>query len=115
MLFRERWDEFAATHTGGNWTATIEYALRWADLMEAEMNAGSTLESVAKATSFAAIQGEVILGSMYGDAVNLLVATWEYGEQLGRWDALDLKAKNPYPNYSINIGFAAPPKGSSIA
>jgi hypothetical protein len=67
--------------------ATYQYAVTWADLMEAHMAAGEELKDVAKSTSHEAdIEG--ITGFMYGCAVQILAEVWQYGEELRRWHNL---------------------------
>jgi hypothetical protein len=68
--------------------AIINYAERWARLMQVEMANGKHLEEVAEATSHEA-DFESITGNMYGGAVGILAQFWKYGDQLRRWHNLD--------------------------
>ncbi len=62
----------------------IDYAERWARLMQVEINAGKKLEDIADSTSNEAdIDG--ISGFMYGAAVHTLANSWKYGDQLRKW------------------------------
>lgn len=67
--------------------ATVEYAERWANLMERKMDDGLALEAMASETSREA-DTEGITGFMYGCAVSILSKVWEYGEALRRWHNL---------------------------
>lgn len=64
--------------------ASVEYAQRWADLMEQKIAAGQKVTDIAEETSNEA-DTEGITGLMYGYAVNLLSYFWEYGEDLRLW------------------------------
>lgn len=64
--------------------ASVEYAKRWADLMEQKIAAGQKVTDIAEETSNEA-DTEGITGLMYGYAVNLLSNFWEYGEELRLW------------------------------
>lgn len=81
-------DDVWATWTKNNQdvygSAILRYAERWADMMEARMSAGESLESIAKETSHAA-DTEIISGYMYGAAVQVLASAWVHGEALRRW------------------------------
>lgn len=73
--------------------ATITFAHRWANAMEAAMRAGEPLEACAKRTSVAAnVDG--ISDYMYGLAVELLVQCWVHGEQLRLWHNLDVQMQD---------------------
>src|SRR5574341_421147 len=71
----------------------FKYAESWADLMEAQMEAGKDLEAIAGGTSHEA-DTEGITGFMYGAAVSILSLAWIYGEQLRRWHNLDIQIGN---------------------
>ena len=62
----------------------VNYVKRWAELMEKEIENGSKLIDIADKTSHEA-DTEGITGFMYGCAVSVLSAMWEYGEELRRW------------------------------
>ena len=64
--------------------ATIDFMVRWADLMEEEINKGYGVSKVAEDLARKA-DTEGISGFMYGCAVNLLSQLWEYGEDLRKW------------------------------
>lgn len=65
-------------------TASVEYAQRWADLMEQKIATGQKVADIAEETSNEA-DTEGITGFMYGYAVSLLSYFWEYGEELRLW------------------------------
>lgn len=64
--------------------AVVDYAIRWADLMEADMQLSSDFKGIAEKTSFEA-DTEGITGFMYGAAVQGLSQFWEYGDILRSW------------------------------
>lgn len=66
----------------------FRYAEKWADLMEARIAAGQTVEQCAKQTSNEA-DTEGITVFMYGCAVSILSQAWEHGEELRRWHNRD--------------------------
>lgn len=69
-------------------TDIINYAERWARLMQLELDNGNKLEDVAKTTSHEAdIDG--ISGSAHAAAVGVLVQYWRCGDQLRRLYNLD--------------------------
>lgn len=67
--------------------AILNYAERWAELMEARIAAGESLSMVAKETSHVA-DTEGITGFMYGAAVHTLADCWIHGEELRQWHNL---------------------------
>lgn len=68
--------------------ACYDYALAWADLMEAELASGKTVAECANETSRTA-DTEGITGFMYSAAISILSHVWEHGEQLRVWHNLD--------------------------
>lgn len=69
--------------------ACVDYAERWANLMEERMAGDrAMLASVAKQASHDANTGG-ITGYMYGAAVSMLLKCWEHGEALRRWHNKD--------------------------
>lgn len=86
----EGWAKARAANTDPYGNAVMVYAERWADLMEAKMAAGETLEAVAEPTSREA-DTEGITGFMYGAAVATLAKAWAHGEALRRWHNLDIQ------------------------
>jgi hypothetical protein len=66
----------------------VSYAEAWADLMEAEIAKGLTIESCAKATSRTADM-DGLTGFMYGCAAEGLAHFWEHGEAFRRWHNID--------------------------
>lgn len=62
----------------------VNFAKRWAELMEKEIENSAKVADIAEKTSrIADIEG--ITGFMYGCAVNTLSYLWEYGEELQKW------------------------------
>jgi hypothetical protein len=78
------WDEFVANNQDGYGKGVIDFAERWAKLMQVELAAGKKLSDIADTTSHEA-DNEGITGFMYGAAVSTLSQTWKHGEQLRRW------------------------------
>lgn len=82
------WRQWVTNNQDPYGRAIINYAQRWAELMEEKMKEGAKLEDIAKQTSREA-DGEGITGYMYGAAVSVLSTSWEYGEQLRLWHNID--------------------------
>ena len=74
--------------------AVTDYAESWADLMEAQINAGAALADIAKKASHDADNEYGITGFQYGCVVSLLAQCWEHGEDLRRWHNLDTQIAN---------------------
>lgn len=73
--------------------AIIDYAIRWANLMEKQISEGKEITDIAKQTSYEAnIKG--VTGFGYGCAVSVLAQCWEYGETLRRWHNLDVQLQD---------------------
>lgn len=84
------WNKAVKANSDGYEKGVIDYAERWANLMEKNIRAGKKLADIAKQTSHDAdIDG--ITGFMYGAAVSTLAQVWKYGEELRRWSNLDLQ------------------------
>ena len=74
--------EVNAPYPYGN--AVVQYAERWARLMEMGIANGQTIASCAKELSNLA-NNDGITGYMYGAAVGILAKVWIHGEELRRW------------------------------
>lgn len=86
---QEAWDKWVKNNQDPYGKGIIEYAERWADMMEATiLTSSETIADCAKRLSHEA-DTEGITGFMYGAAVTVLATTWEYGEELRRWHNLD--------------------------
>ena len=59
----------------------VDYAERWANMMEDEISNGKNIEDIAESISFKA-DTEGITGFMFGCAKDTLIKYWEYGEIL---------------------------------
>lgn len=79
-----RWQEYVDANQEDYGRAVIEYAARWAALMESHLAVGEALEEFACATSHEA-DTEGITGFMYGAAITTLAECWRHGEALRRW------------------------------
>jgi len=93
VIHYEAWDTWRDNNQDGYGKAIMDYAERWADLMEAQLALGIKLENCAKQTSYDA-DTDGITGFMYGAAVSVLAQCWKYGEQLRRWHNLDIQIHN---------------------
>lgn len=71
----------------------VSYGEDWANLMEARLSIGESIEACAQATSRTA-DTDGITGFMYGCAVSALAHFWEHGEALRRWHNLDTQIGN---------------------
>ena len=71
----------------------VRFAERWANLMEPELEAGKTIQEIAKTTSRAANVSD-ITEIQFAVAVYYLIEVWEYGEHLNQW--LDNAAPQRY-------------------
>ena len=87
------WKSWVENNRDDYGAACVQYAEKWANLMEAKLAEGSKLEDIAKQTSHDA-DTEGITGFMYGCAVSMLAEAWEHGEQLRRWHNLDIQIKH---------------------
>ncbi len=97
MLIRDQhaWNKYVqdnAPEVDGEYdygTHIIQFAERWADLMEEKMASGARLEDVAKETS---LQAHTETGGIsmfqYGAAITTLADCWEHGEALRQWHCL---------------------------
>lgn len=81
---KEAWDRSKESNQDSYGGAVLDFAERWARLMQRNMANGWALEDCASACSdMADVDG--ISGFMYGCAVGLLSKTWVHGEALRRW------------------------------
>lgn len=64
--------------------AVVDFAKRWAELMESEIANGAKLVDVADRTSTEA-DTDGVTGFMYGCAVSALFQLWEHGNELRMW------------------------------
>ncbi len=64
--------------------AVINYAERWARLMQIEISNGRSIEEVAEATSQEA-DLEGITGFQFACAASILTKVWTHGQQLNSW------------------------------
>lgn len=86
---REDWDNAVGANSGDPYSrGVVEYAARWASLMEKQIADGGILEAFAKQTSRDA-NTDGVTGFMYGCAVSMLVHFWVHGEALRQWHNLD--------------------------
>jgi hypothetical protein len=81
------WDTFKKVNENSPFgSAILDYAQRWAELMEAEMASGARLEEIAERTSKEADDpNDDITGAMHGAAVGVLAKCWVHGKSLRRW------------------------------
>ena len=89
----ESWKKIVAANADGYGDEVINFAERWARLMESQIVTGGTLEACAESASSLA-DNEGITGFMYGEAVRILSKVWVHGEQLRRWHNLKIQIGN---------------------
>lgn len=80
----EEWNSWRNVNSDPYGKAIFNYALRWADMMEAAIESGSRLEDVASNLSHEA-DTDGITGAMYGMAVAVLSQVWIHGDALRKW------------------------------
>lgn len=80
----DEWNEWVAANADPYGKAIMDYARKWAELMEAKIEVGIAVQDCAEQTSHEADE-EDITGFMYGAAVNTLARCWYYGEELRLW------------------------------
>lgn len=97
------WDKYVKANTDPYSKACMDYARRWADLMEARLATGAELEQIAKSASHEA-DTEGITGFMYGAAVSMLAQCWEHGETLRLWHNLKTQIKDEGEKANANPG-----------
>lgn len=90
----EGWQKSREANTDPYGKATMDYAERWAEMMEKWIPEDSSygfiiqqIENVAERCS-SEVDTEGITGFMYGCAVGILSQVWEYGEALRQWHNL---------------------------
>ena len=84
-----KWNEFVKVNSVCFYSkGVVDFAERWANLMEERMAGGGNVADVAKQASHDA-DTDGITGFMYGCAVSTLSETWKFGEELRRWHNLD--------------------------
>lgn len=95
MKFKDEalWNKSLKNNTDPYGACGLRFSQRWAELMEAKMDAGEKLGDIASVASHEA-DTEGITGFMYGCAVSILSTTWEHGEELRRWHNLDTQMKD---------------------
>lgn len=81
----EQYAAYVGTNSSDGYSrGVVDYAERWACLMERAMQAGSSIADCAESTSHEAdVDG--ITGFMYGCAVQALSQFWIHGPELRRW------------------------------
>ena len=82
------YNEWVANNSDPYGKGVIDFAIRWADIMELKIANGEPLNDVASQASHEA-DTEGITGFMYGCAVGFLATSWEHGEQLRKWHNKD--------------------------
>lgn len=85
---RDEYTQYVEKNTDSYGKAVVDFAERWAALMEERIEAGAAVADIAQETSHVA-DTEGITGFMYGCAVQTLAYFWEHGEMLRRWHNID--------------------------
>jgi hypothetical protein len=78
------WDDYQSINTDPVGAGIMNYAQRWAELMEQEMAKGKSLPEVAMDTSLEA-DTDNMSGMTFFLAVRTLVDCWAHGEELRQW------------------------------
>ncbi|MDH5738700.1 MAG: hypothetical protein OEY77_00075 [Nitrospira sp.] len=81
---RATYDGWVTKNTGPCGSRVIRFAQAWADLMEARLAHGATVDECADETSHTA-DTDGITGFMYGCAVSVLARCWVHGDALRLW------------------------------
>ncbi len=89
----EGWKKSCEVNSDGYSGAVMNYAERWARLMEARMSKGERIADIADDCSHLA-DSEGITGFMYGCAVGILSKVWQHGEALRLWHNLKTQIKD---------------------
>jgi hypothetical protein len=85
LIDQQAWQADKDSCAGDDYSlAIVEFAERWARLMQSQISQGKTISEIAKQTENEA-DTEVITGHMYGQAVYLLSKHWIHGEALRTW------------------------------
>lgn len=81
---RKDWQIFEKNNQDIYGKGVVQFAKRWAELMENDLANGKQVHEIAKKREDEAdIEG--ITGFMYGAAVSILSQVWRYGEELKYW------------------------------
>lgn len=78
------WQKTVDANRDGYGAAIVDFASRWARIMEARMAEGEAIVDCAEDSSSLA-DTDGITGFMYGAAVSILSRVWQHGEALRRW------------------------------
>ena len=78
------WKQWQENNKDEYGSAIIQFAERWADIMEIKMNSGCQLKDIANEASHKA-DTDGITGYMFGAAVAVLTSCWKHGEELRMW------------------------------
>lgn len=86
MLFKNEqaekdWNTFVDLNKDFYGKGVVDFAVRWAELMEKEIEIGVDVETSAK-TNEAKADERGITGFMYNAAVSILSQCWKYGDEL---------------------------------
>jgi len=88
VIDEKKWADAKQKNSDPYGGAVMQYAERWARIMESRINAGQSLSDCADETSNIA-DSEGLTGFMYGCAVSTISEHWKYGEDLRRWHNKD--------------------------
>lgn len=81
----KEFEQFVETNSKDFYSlGVVNFAKRWAELMEKGIEKGEKVVDIADKTSYEA-DTEGITGYMYGCAVSALSHFWEHGEELRKW------------------------------
>jgi hypothetical protein len=84
--YDKKWDAEVREHSNKGRSHIIDFAVKWADEMEAKMASGARIGAIAKSTALEV--NPVILPDgvdVLNDAINLLEKYWVHGGKLHQW------------------------------
>lgn len=107
MLYKDEnskkyWNETLAKNTHFYGKEIIEYARRWAAMMELAINTGSISVSQAATDTNDKADTDEISGFMFNCAVKLLVDVWIHGDELSQWHNRNVSVSNPEEGVNAN-------------
>ena len=82
---KEAWKQFVLINKDSPYgMAAIDFAERWARMMQLEIASGKTVAEAAEITQYEA-NTDGITGFQFGAAASMLSRCWKYGDDLRRW------------------------------
>lgn len=99
----EKFNEFKECAQENEYRQLVyRYMIRWANLMEEEINHGNKIKDIVKNTAIQA-NTELITSGMFNHAVDGLIKYWKYGEKLKEIHDIDSLNYIGIPVYTYKI------------